>query len=157
MSSQNQIQHVSQLLIVIIGVVICVWFIEGLDAPIVNYLFYLIPLLLVIIPTIYLHVRYYFKNRHYSIRIIGSYVELTVKENIIIIVPEDVDKIIYELSPSMNDNRPIWAPWNHYRHIRIFMKNGNEYIITSLIIDDFTWLESLGFPYIIKTNLYRIV
>lgn len=153
---KKQLDHLLQMFVIIFVISIGGWLIYLIKGVNLNFEVYLIPLFLVVFPTFIVHINYFLKNRKYDFEVLKSEIRVSVDGKNYEIRPEDTSKVVYVISPEMYENRYIWLPWNYYRHVEIYMKDGNKFVITSLLTNDFSWLFHLGFDSEARVNLYRL-
>lgn len=68
---------------------------------------------------------------------------------------EDIDRIERYMSYPFSENRMQYFPWDGYNHSYVYLKNGNSYVITSLLVPNID-LPINRNKVKIKRNFYRI-
>lgn len=68
---------------------------------------------------------------------------------------DDIDHIEKYMSYNLAANRSGVVPWDDYHHTIIYLKNGQEFIVTSLLVPNLN-LPLEEEKIVMKTNLYRL-
>jgi len=99
----------------------------------------LIPFILFILPTLYIHLEYYFTNRNDILKIddATNRVEYTYKNKTINFNFNDVVSIEQFKTPIVFEKRTPWLPWDTYNYTKIILMNGEQIFITCDMIDEF--------------------
>ena len=118
----------------------------------------LVILLLFILPSIYLHISYYFHHKGWIIREYSDYLEIQTEKNgisLIIIDKNNIIEINIYMAPTTIDyNTSNGLPSEDYNYAKIIIP-GKEVIITNLIYPDLKALASKFFN--IKLNYHKTI
>ncbi len=128
--------------------------------PFVNFRFFWYILLVVFIfllPVFYLHITYYIKNRNVSFTISDDSDSYTYIDNNqrFEFKQRDIDVIEQHIGIYQENNRDFAnrriTLWTNYHYVKIQLKSGNHFFLTSLMID------YKSFPMHIYTTKYRFI
>lgn len=99
----------------------------------------LMPFILFILPTIYIHIEYYFTNRNDILKIDDTNycVEYTHKNKTIVFNFNDIHSIEQFKTPVAIEKRESWVPWDSYNHSKVTLHDGSKITITCYLIDEF--------------------
>ncbi len=89
------------------------------------------------IPQLLLHLRYYYLNKGYVFYYYPNEWKIKIrtgKGEETEFSLDDVDKIKYFKSKPLAEDRMQWFPWDNYSYARIYLKNGKQFLITSLVV-----------------------
>lgn len=89
---------------------------------------------LLTIPVVFLHVEYYLKNSKYEIDIDSRKIILVRNNYVREYQVGEVQKVVLVRSANIDKSRIKVSGWEPYHYARIIMNNGEEIIITSLLI-----------------------
>lgn len=154
---KNQLNHLIGLIVIIIVILAGVVLISRSrsDLEVKYYFLYLFPLFLFIVITLVIHINYYVKNKNCEIVYSRTNLILICNSEQIEISPTYVDKIEYHVSLPMYEERFLWLPWDDYRHIVIHLKDKRKFVITSLLLEDFSLILGNDYKIDVKNNLFR--
>lgn len=117
------------LLYIFISLILVLYFyIEGGND---GLLILLIMALAQILPTIYIHLKFYFKNKSDICNIYEDRLEITSSNKNNSYFVEDISKIVVYKSGN-RDGIPFLTCENYY-YVKVFLKNGNSIVLTSLL------------------------
>ncbi|MBO6522698.1 MAG: hypothetical protein JJ971_02650 [Balneolaceae bacterium] len=153
---KKQIDHLFQLFVIIIVIVLASWIIFSTNGTKLHLAAYSVPFIFIVMPTLVVHINYFLKNRRYDFEILEDEIRISIDKKEYRIKPNETSEVKYVISPEMYETRHVWLPWNYYRHVEIYMNDGGKFVITSLLTDDFSWLFHHGFNYETKINFYRL-
>lgn len=110
-----------------------------------------------VLPLICLHLNYYFVNKGYILMYDFENREITIKHegrsNKFQL--DDIDRVVRSVSFNLAANRAGFLPWDMYNHSVIYLKNGQKFIITSLLVPNLNIpIDSSRIT--IKQNFYRL-
>lgn len=146
-----------------------VWVVLSIIALVVNYILgwshvdfhfirYLVLFLFVfLLPVFYLHITYYFKNRSTTFKILDNQSryfysdkdkQLQFKEKDIEAIEQHIG-IYYKNNIDFASRRPAF--WTNYHYVKIQLKSGDYFFLTSLMID------YKCFPMHIYTSRFRFM
>lgn len=123
--------------------------------------FFVVPIAIFIVgvlPAIIIHINYYLANR-------GDTLLFSFQDRIVTIIHkgnsttftlDDIDHIEKYMSYNLAADRSGVIPWDDYNHTIIYLKNGQEFIVTSLLVPNLR-LPLEGDKIVVKTNFYRLV
>lgn len=86
-----------------------------------------------------IHLRYYFINKDIElifddekkeIKILNRKLQISKQFRI-----DEIKAIVYTMTPPKAEKRTKWFPWDNYSYMEIFLKNGERFIITSLMTE----------------------
>ena len=109
------------------------------------------------VPAIIIHINYYLVNR-------GDVLEYSAQQNIINITHrrvsttfslDDIDHIERSISFNLAHNQLWVVSWDGYNHSVIYLKNGNIFTVTSLLVPNLD-LPIEKDKLIVKRNVYRL-
>jgi len=86
-----------------------------------------------IIPTIYIHVKYYFTDKNKSIVINYNKIEVNLYKTVTIYNDFDIQKIIIYKSANMDSFGIPLMVFENYYYAKIILKNGTNFELTCLI------------------------
>jgi len=92
------------------------------------------------IDALILHTKYWMINRNMVVNISDECIEVSINGNTTGISPDDIEVFELHLTRPFFDNGPVWGPGEDYLYALIRLKSGEEFVITSLL------LEKLKFP-----------
>ncbi len=95
--------------------------------------------LIFFLPTIYIHIEYYLKNRDAELRIDyqNKYVEYKQKENTTSFRFKEIKWAEQNKTPAMVENRILkMLPWDTYNYSKIILNDGKELYITCLLVNE---------------------
>lgn len=123
--------------------------------------FFVIPIsifMIGVLPTIIIHINYYLANRGDSLMFSSqdSIITITHKGKPTTFTLDDIDHIEKYMSYNLAANRSGVIPWDDYNHAIIYLKDGQEFIVTSLLVPNLNLLLEAE-KIVIKTNFYRFV
>ena len=92
--------------------------------------------LLFFIPQLILHINYYTKNKHdiFFYDPVGQRITINHKGESASFSFSDIQSIDRFKSYPLAENRMQWFPWDSYNYSIIRLKNGQEFIVTSLLV-----------------------
>lgn len=93
--------------------------------------------LIFFIPQLVLHLRYYWLNDGYTFYYYPNELKIRIctdKGEETDFFLDDIDKISYFKSFPLAENRVHWFATDNYSYARIFLKNGKQFLITSLLV-----------------------
>lgn len=155
--------HLKNGVSILLGIFICGFFVYMLT--IANYQdkesFLVIPMgifVFGILPTIIIHINYYLVNRGDSLIFAfrNSTITIIHKGTTTTFTLNDIDHIEKNMSYNQAANRAGFIPWDDYNHTIIYLKDGQKFVVTSLLVPNL----KLPLPeekIVIKTNFYRLV
>ncbi len=96
----------------------------------------LVTILIFLIPQLILHINYYRRNKGdiFFYDPAGQRVTINRKGESASFSFSDIELIKRFKSYPLADNRMQWFPWDNYNYSIIRLKNGQEFIITSLLV-----------------------
>ena len=99
----------------------------------------LVPFILFILPTLYIHLEYYFTNRNDILKIDDAKngVEHTHMNKTIDFDFNDITSIEQFKTPIVFEKRASWVPWDTYNYTKILLNNQEQIFITCHMIDEF--------------------
>lgn len=158
---KDHYRHLLQLIFMICIAPIVSWFFLRTEENItaIDHIEILSPfIILIIVPTLVIHINYYLKSRKLSVLCTPSFIKINDAETEIIIDSSTVEKIEYHLSYSVSEKRLQWLPWDYYRHVVIHLKDGSSLILTSLLLrnDEFDFFNRNDFETEIHRSLFRL-
>jgi hypothetical protein len=111
-----------------------------------------------VLPSICIHLSYYFANR--SMEFLYDYEsrEITIikgSESKVFKL-DDIERLVRSASYNLAANRAGFLPWDMYNHSVIFLKDGQRFIITSLLVPNLN-LPIDGERITVKRNFFRMV
>lgn len=88
------------------------------------------------IPQCFIHLSYYYRDKDKALLFNLTAGKLTitdkeVSENFLL---DDIKHVFHYVSYSFAEKRMGWYPWEGYNYSKIILKNGRQYIITSLLV-----------------------
>jgi hypothetical protein len=100
--------------------------------------FSIIGFLVIAIPQCIIHLKYYSLNQdivmEYDTDLRKISIVDTKKSKVSTFTLEDVNKIHHYMSYPLAENRGHWLPWDSYNYSKIYLKNGEMHIVTSLLV-----------------------
>ncbi|MBA3829610.1 MAG: hypothetical protein H0X33_11785 [Taibaiella sp.] len=131
---------------------------NGPDTDYSTLRFFIMAFLLEFVPTVSLHLNYYSFNKKTRIESVFDSLIVNNLSHTIRFGKEDISEIVHYMSfPSRNKKIPF-LPWDQYSHCIIKLKNGEQVILTSLLIYDlipFMKKFADGIPITIEAGFYR--
>jgi hypothetical protein len=113
------------------GLVYFLYRTEGYSAGLIN--FFSIYYLVLLLPTLYIHIEYYLRNRN-DVLIINPAAETITINNRDPICFVEIETIVYVMPPVWHRKRGIrLLPFEDYHYAKIKMKNGDFFIFTCLM------------------------
>ena len=117
-----------------------------------------------VIPLIYIHFNYYRKNRNSILKINENGISISRKNDLVEFEFSEIKKVEFNFSYPLYDKRFRWFFWDEYFYAEVFLKNGENLIITCLLFDKLETIipsklikrKKRIFPYIKKENLNTI-
>ena len=159
----NFSNHIRSGWLVILGVLICVNFpgiLSFLD-PGQRYedsIFVGITVfVLFVLPAIIIHVNYYLVNKGDVLKYSPERKELSIihKDRLNTFNLDDIDRVERSMSFNEAANRSSVLPWDGYNHSVIYLKDGEVFTITSLLVTNLELPIEAG-KIVIKKNIYRL-
>lgn len=154
--------HLRSGVSILLGLLVCVFFPYILsfakDGDIESFLIIPISIFIVgVLPVIIIHISYYLANKGDTLTFSFQDRIITIfhKGNSTTFTLDDIDHIEKYMSYNLAANRSGIIPWDDYNHSIIYLKNGQEFIVTSLLVPNLSLPLEDG-KMIIKTNFYRL-
>lgn len=131
--------------VILIDIIIAIFFLYFMTYKFGKQDFYLyIKIVTVIflpplIPTLYIHITYYIKNKN-DLLIFDSDNEKLLLSNVsyqIEVSLNDIKCVIQYLTPALSEKRVGWLPWDSYNYFKFVLKDKREFTFTCLILDEF--------------------
>lgn len=97
---------------------------------------------IIFLPQFLLHVIYYYLNQGISLEIFSrkKSFKYCLEENCREIYYDDISKIKVVLNRAVYRNSLQWFPWQSYSYVVITTYEGEDIVLTSLLVDDIGWL-----------------
>lgn len=124
----------------IVGVLIAYFFIKHLynlknDEYLIKAI--IVIFLCFIVPQLILHLRYYWLSKGTVFYYYPNELKVKIRarngEETTFFM-DDIDKVKYAKSYPLAEDRMQWFPWDNYSYARIYLKNGKQFLITSLVV-----------------------
>jgi hypothetical protein len=92
--------------------------------------------LLFFVPQLIIHINYYMRNKGdiFLYDPVGKRITINRKGESASFLFSDIELIKRFKSYPLAENRMQWFPWDNYNYSNIRLKNGQEFIITSLLV-----------------------
>lgn len=154
---RNHLKHLFVITLTTITVVFALKYIlRGEGWVLYDYLIYnSIFILILVVPTIVLHVNYYLKNHNMQLYEDSNSIILEVDEGRIELSKTTIKRVDYYVSFAKFEKRTPWLPWDEYHHVIIHLENGEQIIITSLLLENLDFFTNNEWETIIHKGLYR--
>jgi hypothetical protein len=89
------------------------------------------------IPQIILHCRYYYFNKQYVFYYYPHESKIKIRTSTndeVEFYLKDIKQVHYFKSFPLAEERMQWFPWDNYSFARIYLQNGKQFLITSLVV-----------------------
>ncbi len=158
---KDHYRHLLQLIYMICLAPLVSWFFLRTEEnnTIIDHIWILSPfIILVIVPALIIHINYYLRSKELSVLCTPTFIKIDDGKAEYVVDFSTVDRIEYHLSYSVFEKRLQWLPWDYYRHVKIYLKDGTVLTLTSLLLKDeeFDFFYRNGFELDIHKSLFRL-